>query len=76
MLARGALVILSLLSRDFGRKLMGAGLLSGALVSSVTCVKLAFSEQHWWCMGQREEIHSGRRLGSDHAKDPDMYKEL
>ena len=63
-------MILSPWSKDFGRKLMGAGL-SGALVSSVTCV-----EQHWWCMGQREEIHSGRRLGSDHAKDSDTYKEL
>ena len=41
MLARGTLVILSPWLQDFGRKLMGAGLLSGALVSSVTCV-----EQH------------------------------
>ena len=39
-----------------------------------TCVKLAISEQHWWCMGQYEEIHFGRRLGPDHAKDTDMYK--
>ena len=52
MLARGALVILNPWSQDFGRKLIGAGLLSGALVSKRhICVKLAVSEQHWRVQG-------------------------
>ena len=63
MLARGALVIRSPWSQDFGRKLIGAGLLSGALVSKChTCVKLAVSEQHWWCMAQCEEITIAMKL--------------
>ena len=56
-------MILSPWSQDFGRKLIGAGLLSGALVSKChTCVKLAVSEQHWRCMVQCEEITIAMKL--------------
>ena len=56
-------------SQEFWSEVVGAGLLSGTLVSKrLTCVKFAVSKLHWRCMGQCEELHFGRRLGPDHAK--------